>query len=157
MRYLIGLEIEEVTVGIQTEKMPLHCTLVPWFVSHTSPTHIGEMVSRAAEHIDTFPLRTDKRALFGTKNDIPVWTLQPHALHTMFHNILMQKLLDHSVEFENIAYCDLGYRPHVSDVDGRSLNPSVEQYANRLYVLYGDSPESPRHLLYAGRLMRKKR
>ena len=127
--FLVAMPIEEMQNGsvyAVGEPLPLQCTLMYWF--ELDDLRAGGRISDQIEMIcasfgkEKLVLRPSGRALFGLNDDVPVTTIECSNEISFLHTSLLLALARERARFKELRWVGAGYRPHVSDLPGRSLD-----------------------------------
>lgn len=133
-RYILGIEVEPVEMGGTYVHLPLHCTLVHWFLSEREPREIAAAVAVVLRNSVPVELVSVKSALYGPNNDVPVSVLVKDKALVDLHMNLFNVLDALQVEFTKSEYVGSAYNPHVTMRGGRSFSPGSMQKAERVYL-----------------------
>jgi len=131
--YLILLPLEPLTAGRffqQDEPLPLHCTVMHWFVLSPSTAYeeLNDQLFRIADETPlAIEIIADARTLFGPNNSVPVCTLQRSPDLELLHTNIFAALARLSSLPKELRWIGAGYRPHVTDLPG-------EQFRSRHFV-----------------------
>ncbi len=145
LEYLLVLPVDPMPVGAtyrRNESLPLHCTLMPWFPLslETSFQMLEEVLGQIALRTPPLALVSERSELFGPNKNVHVHTLRmPDALEDLHYRVC-EKLLDFG-SLPKSPWIGDGYRPHVSDHNGRTYLPGTVTIAKRITLLSRNAVE----------------
>ena len=88
--YVIGCVIDPVELDVVYPYFPLHCTLVHWFLSASTPEEIDKLTEPIIQSSRQFEIISDDADLYGTQKDIPVHTVKSNEDLANLHKTLLQ-------------------------------------------------------------------
>jgi 2'-5' RNA ligase len=133
-KYLFAIEIDPVKEGEVYNRLPLHCTLMHWFLSEKAPEEIAAAVSEALQKQPSVELVSVEPALFGPNNDVPVHLLAKSESFTLLHMNLIGVLIVLDVQFTASQYVGSKYRPHVTIIGEHSFPVGSRKKAERIFL-----------------------
>lgn len=127
--YLIALPVEEMPEGATyapSRSLPLHCTAMQWFrlESQFDRARLFNEMMLAALGPETpyIELVSEAREFFGPNREVPCHVLARNEDLNLLHTELFMRLSKAQCSFlAPLAWLGAGYRPHVSDAEGRSF------------------------------------
>ena len=151
--YLVFLPIEDMSEGTvygPDEPLPLHCTLMQWFtlgkVAEQGP-FAADLATLAADVREGYiSLVSHEPALFGPKNDVPVYVLVRDRALDLLHTQLFMRIIENGGTVKNLHWAGAGFRPHVSTVEGREFKPGTHHHASCMVLVARDALKSKRVL-----------
>lgn len=133
--YFIVLPVDTIDVGHAYDKLPLHCTVMPWFKTRKSPEEVLQCVHWEARRSGPIILKRKGMAFIGINQDVPVDLVDLNPNLSTLHIRLFAHLRDFGVEFLYPQWVDLGYRPHITRVDSRQMQAGIDIWSNALYCI----------------------
>jgi hypothetical protein len=115
-QYLLSLPLHKMNAGQEYASVPLHCTLMPWFLSDRTPQYFINYLLPIIEGYKAIELLADTVEMFGPKNDIRVHTVRRDSDWNsiiLLHDDVFFALRRILVPAEKIQYASGNYRPHV--------------------------------------------
>lgn len=143
--YLIVLPIEPIPERESYGKgksLPMHCTVMQWF-------HLGEMSVQRLQHElmlisshvgeGAIVLTSERPALFGPGNDVPVHTLAPVEDLMRLHTEILLVLAKYGAKLpREVHWMGAGYKPHVTS-SGASFLPGTKHLPEFLTLIRRDA------------------
>ena len=139
--FIVSLPIDPVSRGemwISKQPLPRHCTLMGFFEIYPSQVvPFEEKLSDLARDTASILLNSEKQALFGPTNDVPVHVLERRHELTLLHTQLFMYLVRSAsaAEFLNLNWVGAGYNPHVTIIDGKGLPLGSSYYARNMALI----------------------
>lgn len=139
--YLLVLPIEPVPLGTSYPpgvSLPLHCTLMQWFKTSGDPDLAAEVSAAGVKSgcIELVSLALDRA--FGPKANVPVHVLERDEDLNLLHTRLLVLLAALPSDFSELRWIGAGYRPHVSDTEGRSFAPHTRHACKHVALIERD-------------------
>ncbi|HWB33700.1 MAG TPA: hypothetical protein VG753_00020 [Candidatus Paceibacterota bacterium] len=135
-KYMFVLPVERMEMDQVFDSFPLHCTLVPWFYLHHTPTQILYGIMPVTGGMKPLTLTSEAEALFGPHKDISVHVLEPNPALIVLHTVVCDRLRTIGASFLGAEYMGANYRPHVTTrTDGRSFPPPSQLVVNEICLL----------------------
>ena len=120
--YLLCLPIEPVNVAQYYERLPLHCTLLQYFEVGDRTVGLLQRLEAGFKNMDTLVLYPTGRDMFGHNLDVPVTLLQMTPQLLSLHRTAVEEVTSlNDTKILDPQWAGDGYRPHVSDVGGKSF------------------------------------
>ena len=141
--FMFFLEIETLHVGLQFEKAPLHCTLMPCFKTDASADEIERYVKTVCRDYHPITMVADREEFFGPERRIRVHSLKPNRDLSDLHLQLYDGLKTFNVQYEECQYCGPGYRMHVSACGKRAFSPGCVKTVEGVYLIQALNAERP--------------
>lgn len=139
--FLFVLEVEPMKLGHVYEVLPLHCTLVHWFHTERNAEDILRAVKEKIEEHAPVTLTSQKAALFGREENIPVHTVHGEGLH-LLHNDLVEILNTLTVTYSEPEFVGNGYKPHVTTHGEKTFTPGSITTVKNVYLVEAQNVES---------------
>lgn len=150
-QFILTLEIDNEVWNSEHEELPLHCTLMHWFLIDAPADALVKDICSVIQRNKPVPLESCKRELFGLNCDVPVHTVRPTTDLMTFHHNVYRQLQALNATFPYPQWVGEGYRPHVSDVGSRTFAPGSRHISENviLYQLVNDRPQTGKRLKHA--------
>ena len=128
----------EVRIGDTHQKLPLHCTIMPWAqMLECSETVIRETRMICA-NFQPFKLICNRQGMFGKHRDTPVAVLERTNTIWSLHMTLHEMFVDLGASFNNpifdIEWLGPGYMPHVTWIDDQGLTDGDVVMAEKVFL-----------------------
>lgn len=139
--YLLALEIEPVDINRTYVALPLHCTVMPWFLSEKSPAEVVRVVQGVVEEQPAIELVADKADLFGADKDVPVNRIADEETLRKFHQTLYDALGVAGAQHISPKWVRDGYTPHVTRQRSGRFEEGTAHLAAKVYLAEAEDPE----------------
>lgn len=139
------LPIEQMQAGAVYSSLPLHCTLMPWFMVNASPEELIGKTNAVFKQRSPIELVSDAPALFGKKKNIPVHRLVKNPSLKKLHDDLLKSLNEMDAEHIELSYVGDGYNPHITTKDGSSFPQGSHQTIKSVYLVEALKAEKLSH------------
>ena len=120
-RFLLTLPIDRFRQDHEYQQLPLHCTLVQYFLTEAHPREILERLRPVAKARKPIRLTALGPDMFGKKNDVPVYRIEKSKEIMGLHWAMLASLSLLDVTPEEPQWIGTGYQPHVSNTEDRSF------------------------------------
>ncbi|MDB5189117.1 MAG: hypothetical protein JWL82_74 [Parcubacteria group bacterium] len=124
------------------ESLPSHCTVMRWFrlAPNCKERMLRSEMEAWAESVEGpyIELMSERREFFGPEEDRPVHVVAENQLLRQLHATIFAWLTNHAAIFNDPAYVDNGYRPHVSDYGSWSFGVGMRHRFERLDLVKRD-------------------
>lgn len=148
--YLLALEIDPMDVNRDYAMLPLHCTLMYWFLLNMEPADLTKLLGSALRLERPQELRIGGEATFAghtKQGSVPVKvnkiirTSSLRQLHLKMYDLL------ESLGAKNFGpqYVGDGYAPHVTQQAGAKLSANETRLAKVVYLVTANAPEYGNH------------
>lgn len=138
-QYLLVLPIDRMPMGAvyQSGDMPLHCTLMRWFMFRGEGALEAFMLwlGLATKIYEPMCLESDKASHFGVYKNVPVHTLVHNDQLAHLHTLVFRFLAKIEAEPADLIWVGAGYRPHVTTFGDREFLPGMQHVADRLVLV----------------------
>ncbi len=113
--YHIALAIEPFEVGRSYATQPLHCTLMHWFqIVNDEEQKVVKVCDELSQQIQPFELIITDKAMFGQRENTPVYTVHKSLQIQTAHLILKDSLSNLGMSLQEPNYSGLKYSPHIT-------------------------------------------
>ncbi|MEK7628243.1 MAG: hypothetical protein AAB421_02370 [Patescibacteria group bacterium] len=133
--YLLALEIEPVNVGTGYSSLPLHCTIMHWFLSLKGLNAIVDATKDIITMSRPITLVSKRSVLFGPNSDVPVNILARNEARDLLHLKLFRALNGIGVVYTEPGYVGDGYSAHVTTQKGGAFAPGTSHVAKSVYLV----------------------
>lgn len=133
-KYTFAIEIDPVEEGRVYTRMPLHCTIMHWFYTVSTPEELASAAKEAIEGHGPVELISKAVELYGPNRNIPVHPIIPSAELLSLHRCLYEPLSRLGVEYTHPEYVGGGYLPHVAKRDGFLFLVGSRHSVSRIYL-----------------------
>lgn len=150
--FLFLLEIDPLIAGATYKKLPLHCTLIPWFDTEMPP---GELLGRLAKvfrNTPSFELISGESVLFGKDSNIPVHVLQKNPNLSTLHETLVRELISLGIQIDS-TWTGPSYQPHVTSLGGKSFPTGSKKCVAQVSVMKALNEHSTRKKILYKRIL----
>lgn len=123
---LVLLPIEKMSIGdmYPQGKLPLHCTLMPWF--RILEEHLrglrDKLMSLASSVTEkSIVLVPERQESFGPDKNVPVHVLRQDERLSLLHTEILVFLAERNSLPKELRWVGAGYQPHVTPTGGWSM------------------------------------
>lgn len=122
--------------------LPLHVTVMSWFELQTE-VHLAQLRKLIWDLARDFSkhgiiLEAARKDYFGPDRDLPVSVLKDNPILNLLHTTVLCSLASRRFRPKNIQWIGAGYRAHVSDHEGLTLEPGEKVTATQLVLIERD-------------------
>ncbi len=141
--YLLVLPLAPFEFGFEYRGAPpLHCTIMPWFVSDKGTAQVALTLSEVFKKSPPVVLIPWKRAMFGKNNDVLVHVLTWEEGLIRLHNELLDALKTLEVELMDPQWTGANWNPHVTDHEGEKFFPGLQATVETAVMIEAEDPVS---------------
>ncbi len=142
-RYLFVIEVDPVDEDRTYTRLPIHCTLMHWFLSPMSPEKLVEKCADAFKNALPIELVSQASEMFGREHNIPVHSIILSEALRKLHMQLFDALNTTTIGYTEPGYVGRGYRPHVTVRGDHSLPIGSQKKAERVYLAEAIDENNP--------------
>lgn len=137
---------DSLAVGQTVKRVPLHLTVLSWFVrlSKASEELTASSIQEFTQKLEPITLIGAERSMFGPEFDVPVTILEKSDQITQLHVGLMA--VAGAVVNSQYSGADK-YSPHVSDTDSCTFRVGQEQLLDRITLVRRTDSSSDREAI----------
>lgn len=150
--YLFAHLIDKQPVGSSLEIIPLHITVLHWFVSGRSTAEIIAAARSALDGIPKIVTHATEEDLFGPGYDVPVMLLARTPELAGLHVSLVQAMKNAGAVFDKRRASTANWKPHVTHKRGRQLHSGEEVVISDIDLISRTSPHGNRMILHRFKL-----
>lgn len=137
--YLFSLEVAPLRVGETYEVLPLHCTLMPRFLSDMDVAELSALVRPLFQRTPPLQLLGGEIIAFGPQAKL-VNKLRPSAKLQQLHMALYELLQTTDARYTETAWVGKGYIPHISNQADAAISPGANQIVAAIYLIEVEYP-----------------
>ncbi len=132
--YIIVLELDKMKVNAPYESK-LHCTIVHWFESGLTQDELLSVIEPILKSSTPFVITSGEIELFGDNNDLPMHLIDKTSELEGLHKRLIVALEKRGVIYLRPQYILEGWRPHVTNQDGKEFKSGSQQTVRAAYLI----------------------
>jgi len=136
--YLLALEIDRFEIGLGYRTLPLHCTLMPWFIlsgSHEATDRLTGFVEHICSAYPSPRLNVYGDSMFGRSFDIPVHLVTKTAVLMGLHRAVFSAVKEMGAQVPDEEWAGDGYRPHIAIIEENTPGLHEEIITSRLVLI----------------------
>jgi hypothetical protein len=123
-RLIVVHSIDKEPVGANLgDSIPLHMTMLHWFVSGRQVQEIDGTIPKIASGIGSLTVAATQEDLFGPNRDVPVMRIERTQRLLGIHLLLADAMRDLGCKLEERWTGEANWNPHVTHKPGRQLQP----------------------------------
>ena len=133
-KYTFAIEINPVEEGRMYTRMPLHCTIMHWFYTASTPDELALAAKEAFKGHVPVGLVSKAAEQYGPNRDIPVHSIVQSVELMSLHRRLYRALNKLGVRYTHPEYVGSGYLPHVATRVESSFPVGSRHRVRRIYL-----------------------